>query len=422
MLFALQSTVPAEWQELYSLVIAPLAWIPDWHVAMINLAWFGESTFDTTARRIFVLLPMLLVTVGVWATMASLYTLPFRSRRGHVLGALMMSWWDVGRSIWFYWAGVVRLVVVVAGWMWGLLKLGVRMLWALIKGILRAPITFLDWTSRSYFKPGVPWVAFLALVVWCGVEATIFMYTLSPTVSEVLAGITGFEPNPLFLGPILWIFLAFLILGSFACIQVFADAVRNRRYGDMVQMAFVEVFVMFFEVVFLYRELIDAITPWIAQTTNETVQLGLASTLLLACFGWIGVRGMTWFLFGRFGTPAVLAVLSRETILTGEPLPAAPQSPPQQIWREQIKAFKAEADWFKKEGRGIFELLSLPVLQLLAAAVNSIMVVVTAQPAFDLPFKNLNQVMAVTPKWRPGETDTTPLEPATASGPDGGTR
>jgi hypothetical protein len=62
------------------------------------------------------------------------------------------------------------------------------------------------------------------------------------------------------------------------------------------------------------------------------------------------------------------------------------------------------------------------VLQLLAAAVNSIMVVVTAQPAFDLPFKNLNQVMAVTPKWRPGETDTTPLEPATASGPDGGTR
>ena len=53
----------------------------------------------------------------------------------------------------------------------------------------------------------------------------------------------------------------------------------------------------------LYRELIDAITPWIAQQTG--FQLGFISTLILASFGWIGVRAMTWFLFGRFGTPAL---------------------------------------------------------------------------------------------------------------------
>lgn len=412
---ALQNFLPAEWQGPITVLATPLSWVPKWHAVMVNIAWYGDSTIEAMLKRIFLLLPVLLLIVAVWSTMSSLYTLPFRSRRGHFLIALLMSWWDVGRSIWFYWAGMVRLGVVTVGWAWGLLKLGVRMLLSAIKGAFRSPMLLLDWTSRTYFKPGVPWIAFLALLLWCGVEATIFMYTLSPTMTEVLAGITGFEPNPLLMGPILWVFLAFLILGSFACIQVLAEAIRHRRYGEIVQMSFVELFVMFFEVVFLYRELVDAVTPWIAQTTNEQVQMGLVSTLALACFGWVGVRGMTWFLFGRFGTPAVLAVLSRETIRQEDTVPATPELPQQSVWRGPIEAFKQEADWFKKEGRAIFELLSLPVLQLLAAAVNSIVVVLTAQPAFTLPFKTLNQVLAVTPRWsRPDDTAGS-LEPATAT-------
>ena len=50
----------------------------------------------------------------------------------------------------------------------------------------------------------------------------------------------------------------------------------------------------------------------------------------------------------------------------------------------------------------MFELVSLPVLQLLAAAVNFIVVVIAGTPVFALPFKNLNQVMAVTPRWPKG--------------------
>jgi hypothetical protein len=412
---ALQDFLPAEWRGPLAVLATPLAWVPKWHAVMVNIAWYGDSTVETILKRVFLLLPVLLLVVAVWSTMASLYTLPFRSRRGHFLIALLMSWWDVGRSIWFYWAGMVRLAVVTLGWAWGLLKLGAQMLVSAIKGMFRSPMLLLDWTSRTYFKPGVPWIAFLALLLWCGVEATIFMYTLSPTMTEVLAGITGFEPNPLLMGPILWVFLSFLILGSFACIQVLAEAIRNRRYGEIVQMSFVELFVMFFEVVFLYRELVDAVTPWIAQTTNEQVQMGLVSTLALACFGWVGVRGMTWFLFGRFGTPAVLAVLSRETIRQEDTAPATPNLPQQSVWRGPIEAFKQEADWFKKEGRAIFELMSLPVLQLLAAAVNSIVVVLTAQPAFTLPFKTLNQVLAVTPRWTRADDTAGQLEPATAT-------
>jgi hypothetical protein len=161
-------------------------------------------------------------------------------------------------------------------------------------------------------------------------------------------------------------------------------------------MAFVECFVMFFEVVFLYRELIDAVTPWIAQQTNGDVQLGLWSTLALAAFGWVGIRGMTWFLFGRFGTPALIAVLSRETITQGEtPVPEL-QAQPGRVFQDAVLALKAEVNWFKKEGRQVFELLSLPVLQLVAAAVNFVVVLVRSQPVFRLPFKELDEVLAAT--------------------------
>ena len=45
----------------------------------------------------------------------------------------------------------------------------------------------------------------------------------------------------------------------------------------------------------------------------------------------------------------------------------------------------------------MFELLSLPALQLLAAAVNFAVVAITSRPMFSLPSSNLDEVMATTP-------------------------
>jgi hypothetical protein len=396
---SLQAYVPAEWRGAFAFLVAPVAWIPDWHARMVNFAWYGDTIAAAVTKRFLLLLPMFVLLVAVWATMIAVYTIPFRSRRGRFVTTLTITWWDAGRSIWLYWAGLVRVGVVLVGWIWELLRVAARLVAEAVKGVLRSPLTAMDWTTRNYFKPGVPWVAFLALLLWCAVEATIFMYTLSPTLTEVLAGITGFEPNPVLMAPILWIFLFLLILGSFACIHVLAEAIRRRNVGGIVQMAFVELFVMFFEVMFLYRELVDAVTPWIAQQTGEAVRLGLAATLGLACFGWIGVRGMTWFLFGRFGTPAVLAILARDTLRREEAAAAPPLPVPPSAWKEAVATLKAEIDWFKKEARAVFELLTLPVLQLLAAAVNAVVVVVLARPMFVLPFKNLNQALAATPRW-----------------------
>jgi len=395
---SLQAFVPSEWQGTFDLLAAPVAWIPGWHLAMINFVWYGDTTAEIVLKRVVVLLPMLLVLTGVWVTMASLYTIPFRSNRGRFATAMLTSWWDAGRTTWFYWAGLIRLAVVLVGWIWSLARLTGRIVVAAVRAAFQSPLRLLDWTSRNYFKPGVPWLAFLALLLWSAVEALIFMYTLQPTLTEVLAGITGFEPNPRIVAPLLWVFLFFLVLGSFACVHALALAVREKNVAGIIQMSFVELFVMFFEVVFLYRELIDAITPWVAQTTNEQVQLGLVSTLLLASFGWVGVRGMTWFLFGRYGTPALVAVLARETIsqngMAGQVSPSAQPS----FWKAPVAALKAETEWFQREARSVFELLSLPVLQLVAAAVNFPVVALGSRPLFALPFRSLDEVLVKTPR------------------------
>jgi len=199
------------------------------------------------------------------------------------------------------------------------------------------------------------------------------------------------------MAPLLWMFLFLLVAGSFACVQVVTDAVKTKKTGTIIQMLVVESAVMFFEVIFLYRELIDAITPWIAQQSGGSVQLGIGATIGLASFGWLGVRGMSWFLFGRFGTPALLAVLSRQSIEhEGAARPAA-AAPPAQIWREPINALKAETAWFHEEAKRMFELLTLPILQLFAAAINFPVMVVQSRPMFVLPFTSLDDVLATNP-------------------------
>jgi hypothetical protein len=160
-------------------------------------------------------------------------------------------------------------------------------------------------------------------------------------------------------------------------------------------MVIVESAVMFFEVMFLYRELIDAITPWLAQ---QGFQLGIVGTLGLAFLGWTGVRGMTWFLFGRFGTPALISILGRQQMegLAGGPAGGG-GAVDAELWRGPIQALKAEHEWFKKEAQHLVELLTLPVLQLLAAGFNFGVVVILGKPHFTLPFKSLDQVLASTP-------------------------
>lgn len=427
---AIRSYLPPEWRQTYEFLAAPLWWVPAWQERAFAFVLAGASAAAVTAKAVLLLPPLALLVVGLWSTLLGLYTVPFRGRRRAFLTDLTLTWWDAGRSVWLYWAGLLRLAVVAVGWLWGLLKLAFSLAGRALKAIFVSPMRFMDWSASRYFQPGVPWIAFLLTVGWSALEATIFTFTLLPTLRDVLPALTGYVPDATFMIPVVWLFLFFLIAGSFACLQALAEAVAERNATRIVEMALVEIFVMFFEVVFLYRELVGAVTPWIAQQTAGEVRLGLWSTLAVACFGWIGIRGMTWFLFGRFGTPALLAVLSRDTMdhereeEEDEPAPAL-----EGVWKEPLEAFKEERAWFREQAREAYEMASLPILQILAAAVNFPVVVFRSEPVFQLPLTSLEEMLEETPfsEWRErGGTAAGPAEegppgaPAPAAGGEGG--
>jgi hypothetical protein len=377
--------------QLFDWVMAGLAWIVPFQSRVFGFVLQGQSFWSMAGMWVALLLPAAAFIAGIWGTMVALYTIPFRLGRSVTLmQSVALAWWDALRMVWFYWAGLLKFVIMLFGWLLGLIKVSVQLVWGTLKGAITSPLAMLDATSR---RPGVPWGAFVMLVVWSAVEATIFTFTLRPTMAELLADLTGYEVNAFALVLLLWIFLAIIIAGSFACIQVLNDAIKERQTGNIIFMILVEIAVAMFEVLFLYRELVDAMTPWLAQ---QGVTLGVVGTLGLAFFAWVGVRGMTWFLFGRFGAPALIAVLSRQP-MSVEGAGAHGSGPAMaDYWKGPIAALKAEREWFRKEAREMFELVSLPVLQVVASALNFLFVVFTGRGHFTLPFKSIDDVLAAT--------------------------
>src|SRR6266705_680596 len=354
MLLSLQQALPQTWRDTFQLLASGFTWTLELSKPVLDFALFGSTPWERVFKAVLIVLPCFVLVVGMMCTMASLYTLPFRSGRGGFLVAVVMSWWDWLRMTWFYWAWLLRFVLVALGWIWGLLKLAGSLFLRFVKVIFTRPLALLDWATRQYFQPGVPWLAFIFIIFWSALEATIFTFTLRPTITEVLADLTGSELSGWGVSLILWPFLFILISGSFAAIQALSDAIKAKK-------------------------------------TSQIVSLALAS------FGWVGVRAMTWFLFGRFGTPALLGILERKNIAGahGGAAAVAPIEP--DFWKGPIDALKREAEWFKKEAREVFELMSLPVLQLGAAMVNFAVVVILGHPTFTLPFRSLDQLLASTP-------------------------
>lgn len=385
------STVPTQWQPFVQLLTLPVYWIPGLQKFLINLAWSSDIWYMALAKRVFLLLPIVLVIVGLWCSMLSVYTLLFRPNRHEFLRSLLITWWDALRTIWFFWAGFFRLAFLSYGWAWGLVRLTMGGLFEIVRQIFVYPFLLMEQGAKKYFRPGVPWIALIMTIGWSALEATIFTYTLLPTITEVLSDLVGVETHT-YAMPLLYMMLFTLISGSFACLYVLMDAVKTRNIKDMIQMAVVEFFVMFVEVIFLYRELVDAVSPWIAQQTGEKVQLGLVSTLAISSFAWMGIRGMTWFLFGRYGTATMLAIIGRQPI---EGSVAVERKPDVSlvILKDMIDTLKRDTAWLHDKGEEMLDALTLPVLQLVACAINFAMVFSSSKPIFILPFKHLSEVM-----------------------------
>jgi hypothetical protein len=383
-----------QWQEILEILLVPIKWIIPLQKALIDFFVHSSSAWGAIGKYLFLFFPLLLLLGALWCTQLSLYTVPFRSKRINFITTLLLAWWDGARAVWLFWVGLFRLVIVVLGWIFSVARLAVKFIVVTLKHILLAPFAMTGRMTKSFFRPGVPWIAFLILVFWCMLEAGIFSFVLFPTISEVLMDIVGTDEVSGLTSPLLYVFLLIIIMGSFAALQALNDAIRTRKVKSIIQMVVIELIVMGFEVMFLYRELVDAITPWIVQQTG--MRVGMFFTLTVSSFGWIAIRGMTWFLFAQYGTPPLLALISRQPVeqAEGAQREAAPDiREVSRWWQQPIQDFKNEIDWLHRKFNELLEFLTLPILQVLAVILNFCTILLTSKPVFNLPFKELKDVM-----------------------------
>ena len=379
------SSFPQQWQEIIGLLLAPIAWIPRMQHVLMDFFLRSPSVWMAAAKYVLLLLPALLALAALWCTQLSLYTLPFRNGRVHFVSALLLTWWDAARAVWLYWMGLVRCIGVALGWVVVFAGFLVRLLIEAVRQVAMMPFAVSGRMAQRYFQPGVPWIAFVALLLWCVLEASIFTHVLFPAVSDVLSRLAETPEPARFTGPVLFVFVLLLVMGSFACAQALVDAVRTRQMKYVGQMIAVEVFAIFFEVMFLYRELVAAFVPALAEQ--------MAATIVVATCGWIGVRGMTWFLFGQYGTAPLLAFISRRPLTSPGAAPFATVSlAPPAWWEAPLRDFKRETEWLHAASDRLLEYLALPALHVAAAAVNFAMVLVMSRPVFHLPFKHLDEI------------------------------
>src|SRR5437899_9994339 len=209
-------TVQETMKDLFDLLASMVSWIPGMQDVLFEFFTESDSGWTASAKALFLLLPLLLWLSGVWCTQLLLYTLPFRSGRLSDSSTMLLAWWDAARMIWLYWVGLVRLAGVTVGWVFMLVRLGVKLLAEAVRQIVMMPFTMTGRLTKSYFTPGVPWIAFLILLFWCLLEGLMFTYTLSPQVSEVMIDLAGAYRAPKLTWPLLYFFLFALIMGSFA--------------------------------------------------------------------------------------------------------------------------------------------------------------------------------------------------------------
>src|SRR5205807_1077075 len=261
-------------------------------------------------------------------TQGALYTLPFRGRRQAFVSTMLLMWWDAVRAAWLYWMGVLRLAVVLVGWSAMFVSLGMKLM---ARGAVRLaglPVTASKRVAKQHSRPGVPWIAVVMFRFWCFVEATVFTWVLFPTVSTVVAKFLGPAHARAYTAPALYVFLLVLVRGSFASLRALADAVKTHERKWLAQIVVVGLSVMVFEVLVLYRELVQILASWIAVRTGGGLPLGAWLTVAIPLAGWITVRSMTWFLFGQFGTPTLPARLGhRPAIEPDGRLATAPLTP-----------------------------------------------------------------------------------------------
>jgi hypothetical protein len=254
------------------------------------------------------------------------------------------------------------------------------------------PFKVLAVAIRGIMDASVPWIALTLTLVWCLIEALIFTYVMTPLVTDVLYVATARYISEVAIQIPLFVFLFFIVLASFAMLQSLFETAQKKKVMAIVGMVFVELFVIFVEVMFLYREFVDALVPWFAQY-SENFNPGPVVIILVAFGVWFGIRSLTWFLFASKGTPFIMKVIRAEKIVTG-PAPKPRKTEYLSATSNLLKQLRRESEWMENRGLEFLTAFLLPPLQVIAATLNFVILLFTGRHLFELPLRKLSDLRA----------------------------
>ena len=355
--------------------------------AFISFAWGAPDPFwIMTGKRVFLILPVFAIILGCWVSIACLLTVLVRNNRQQFIISLLLTWWDLGKSIVSFWGGIFKFAFNLLASLAGFLRIVLLGIWSIIREVIFLPFRLM----RNVVSSQVPWIAVFLTIFWCIIEAVIFTYVTTPLVVDTFSNITGEQLSMNFVRIPLFIFLLFVVLGSYAVLSTMVDAFKNKNISAIIGISVIEMVTLFVEVVFLYREFVDSLVPWFAQY-SENFELGVFWTLAISVFVWFGIRSLSWFLFAAHGTPTLLSIIQGR----GIGISSQAQLPRNRLLEsspEFINKIKEETNWIQLKGEELLGSFMLPPLQVVAASINFCTLLFASTHLFELPFKNIGEL------------------------------
>ncbi|HEY2954436.1 MAG TPA: hypothetical protein VGK89_04200 [Candidatus Eisenbacteria bacterium] len=340
-----------------------------------------------TIKRCFLLLPLGAIAFGYWASVLSVPSLLVRTHRRTYVGLVLITWWDLARATFTFWGGVLRFLLRITISALGLAQVLIVGVWTVIKELFLMPLRLLRNVGSNFMAPGTPWIAVFMTFFWCVFEAIIFTFVMTSLVIDTLSNLAGTQLTESAIRIPLFLFMLFIALGSYAVLSTFTQAVQSRNWATVVKIGVVESVALFVEVVFLYREFVDALVPWFAQHTSGKFELGIWGTLGIAGLTWLGIRSLSWFLFASAGTPTIMAIIQGQGVGAGAG--GGGQQPLSLFSPGFLTQLQSEFSWVADEGERLVSAFLVPPMQLIAAALNFVTLLVSNRHFLDLPLTSI---------------------------------
>ena len=347
----------------------------------------GDPLWVIVLKRGFLLLPMAAIAFGYWNTVLCIPSLLVRTRRRVFVGLVLITWWDLARATFTFWGGVFRFLLQLSISLLAFAQIIIVGIWGVIREIILMPFRLMKHLGSNVLAPGTPWIAVGMTFFWCVFEAIIFTFVMTSLVIDTLSNLAGTQLSETAIKIPLFLFMLFVALGSYAVLSTFTDALQTRDWGKVIKIGVIESVALFVEVVFLYREFVDALVPWFAQHASGKFELGIAGTLIIAGLTWLGIRSLSWFLFAAAGTPTIMAIIQGQGV--GQGSGGGSQNPLLLFSQGFLDQIRNEFTWVADEGERLVSAFLVPPMQVVAAALNFVTLLVANRHFLDLPLQSI---------------------------------